>query len=350
MQFAGLADEGIIDVVVADSTLIHSQLLSDAMKRDQCIRVVGAVSTSQDLFDLVASSEIHVAVISSNLDQEPGRGFEVTRELRQLRPGIRVIMLLESSGRETVVEAFRVGAKGIFSTCAPLKSLWKCVRCVHHGQIWADATELALALDALATAPGIRAVDSNGIKLLSKREVEVVQCVAEGLTNGEIGQRLGLSRHTIKNYLLRIFDRLGVSNRTELLFFTISQQEMAGKDHFNQDSIESCRKAAEEGMPSARLKLAEHYREGFGVARDPVAAYMWCLLSERAQVEMADKISKAKKNLADTMTREQLGDAERRAASFQNNGNPHAYHVPDNDKVRSFRKVSSGEMQAPLII
>ena len=191
MQFAGLADEGIIDVVVADSTLIHSQLLSDAMKRDQCIRVVGAVSTSQDLFDLVASSEIHVAVISSNLDQEPGRGFEVTRELRQLRPGIRVIMLLESSGRETVVEAFRVGAKGIFSTCAPLKSLWKCVRCVHHGQIWADATELALALDALATAPGIRAVDSNGIKLLSKREVEVVQCVAEGLTNGEIGQRLG---------------------------------------------------------------------------------------------------------------------------------------------------------------
>jgi two-component system, NarL family, nitrate/nitrite response regulator NarL len=343
MQFVGFADE-IIDVVVADSTLIHSQLLSDAMKRDQGIRVVGAVSTSKDLFALVASSEIHVAVISSNLDQEPGRGFEVTRELRQLRPGIRVIMLLESSGRETVVEAFRVGAKAIFSTSAPLKNVWKCVRCVHQGQIWANATELAFALDALANAPGIRAVDSNGIKLLSKREVEVVQGVAEGLTNGEIGQRLELSRHTVKNYLLRIFDKLGVSNRTELLFFTLTQQEIAGKDHFNQDSIESCRKAAEKGVPTACLKLAHHYREGVGVAQDLVSAYMWCLLSERAQAHMATQISTDKKNLTDTMTPEQLREAERRATVWQNSGKPPLGPV----ELQPFRKVAPAATHAVL--
>jgi len=346
MQFAGFADEGMIEVVVADSTLIHSQLLSDAMKRDHCIRVVGAVSTSKDLFALVATSQIGVAVVSSNLDQNPGRGFEVTRELRQLRPGIRVIMLLESSGRETVVEAFRVGTKGIFSTSAPLKNLCKCVRCVHQGQIWANATELAFALDALATAPGIRAVDSNGINLLSKREIEVVQSVAEGLTNGEIGQRLGLSRHTIKNYLLRIFDKLGVSSRTELLFFTLSQQETAGKDNSNQDSIESCQKAAEEGLPSARLQLAKHYREGLGVARDPVSAYMWCLLSERAHIEMTGQISRAKKNLTDTMTPEQLREAERKAAAWQNAGKLPIPPVQDEDKVRPFRKVTPAAMDA----
>jgi two-component system nitrate/nitrite response regulator NarL len=348
MQRRDFRDEVLIDVVVADSTQIHSQLLSDAMKRDRRIRVVGAVSTSKDLFDLVATTQTDVAVISSNLDQDPTQGFVVTRELLVFRPRMRVIMLLESCRREMVVEAFRAGAKGIFSTVTPLKSLCKCVRCVHQGQIWASGTELAFALDALAAAPGIRAVDSNGINLLSKRESEVVQCVAEGLTNSEIGQCLGLSRHTIKNYLLRIFDKLGVSNRTELLFFSLSQQEVAGKDPFNQDSIESCRKAAEEGLPSARLKLANHYREGAGVRRDPVSAYMWCLLSERAHVEMADQISRVKKNLADTMTPEQLRDAERMAASWQNNSKPSIHAVPDNSKVRPFRKVSSEEVHTVL--
>jgi two-component system, NarL family, nitrate/nitrite response regulator NarL len=350
MQCREFIDEGIIDVVVADSTLIHSQLLSDAMQRDRRIRVVAAVSDSKDLFDLVASSQIHVAIVSSTLDQEQGRGFEVARELRQLCPGILVIMLLESSRRETVVEAFRAGAKGVFSTSEPLKFLCKSVRCVHQGQIWANATELDFALDALSTAPEVRAVDSNGIDLLSKREIEVVQCVAEGLTNGEIGERLGLSRHTIKNYLLRIFDKLGVSNRTELLFFTLSQQHIAGKDHSSQDSIESCRKAAEEGgLPSARLKLANHYGEGVGVTRDPVSAYMWCLLSERAHVEMTGQISRAKKNLADAMTPEQLREAEQKAAAWQNGGKPPIPLVPDQDKVRPFGKVAPAAMRGVLM-
>jgi DNA-binding NarL/FixJ family response regulator len=348
MQLCGFANEAFIDVVVADSTRIHSELLSDAIKRDHRIRVVGTVSASQDLLDLVTTSSVDIAVISSNLDQDTARGFEITRELRLLCPRIRVVMLLESARRETVVEAFRAGAKAIFCTNEPLKRLCKCVRCVHDGQIWANATELAFALDALANAPGIRAVDSNGINLLSKREIEVVQSVAEGLTNGEIGQRLGLSRHTVKNYLLRIFDKLGVSNRMELLFFTLSQP-VNGKDQFNQDSVESCRKAAEEGLSSARLKLANHYRDGAGVTRDPVSAYMWCLLSERAHVEMGDQISRAKKNLADTMTPEQLRDAERRAAAWQNSAEPQVYALPDNGVVRPFRKVSSAEMRTVLM-
>ncbi len=79
------------------------------------------------------------------------------------------------------------------------------------------------ALEALSSAPTIRATNAGGLNLLSRRELEVVHYLAEGLTNREIGARLGLSRHTIKNYLLKIFDKLGVSNRVELLFLTLSQ-------------------------------------------------------------------------------------------------------------------------------
>ena len=70
----------------------------------------------------------------------------------------------------------------------------------------------------------VRAVDANGLSLLSEREMEVVRSLAEGLTNREIAERLGLSQHTIKNYLFRVFDKLGVSNRLELALFAINHR------------------------------------------------------------------------------------------------------------------------------
>ena len=78
-------------------------------------------------------------------------------------------------------------------------------------------------MEALATSPVVRAVDANGLSLLSKREMDVVRSLAEGLTNREIAERLGLSQHTIKNYLFRVYDKLGVSSRLELLFMTLTQ-------------------------------------------------------------------------------------------------------------------------------
>src|SRR5271165_6739857 len=82
---------------------------------------------------------------------------------------------------------------------------------------------MSLAVEALASTPTVRAVDANGLDLLSKRELEVVRSLAEGLTNREIAERMGLSQHTVKNYLFRVFDKLGVSSRTELLLMTLSQ-------------------------------------------------------------------------------------------------------------------------------
>src|SRR6202163_972780 len=82
---------------------------------------------------------------------------------------------------------------------------------------------MSFAVEALASSPVLRAVDANGLSLLSKREMDVVRSLAEGLTNREIAERLGLSQHTIKNYLFRVYDKLGVSSRLELLFMTLTQ-------------------------------------------------------------------------------------------------------------------------------
>ncbi len=105
--------------------------------------------------------------------------------------------------------------------------LCQCIRKVHGGQVWVNNEQLALVLDALASAPKVRAVNRNGMNLLSSREAEVVSYLAEGLSNREIAAHLGLSQHTVKNHLFRIFDKLGVSNRIELLFMTLSPSTVA---------------------------------------------------------------------------------------------------------------------------
>ena len=99
-------------------------------------------------------------------------------------------MLLDSCKRELVLDAFRSGAKGIFSKNDSLETLCKCVLSVHEGQVWAGSREVRYVLEALCAAPTIRAVNKQGINLLAPRELEVVQCLAEGLTNREIGKRM----------------------------------------------------------------------------------------------------------------------------------------------------------------
>jgi DNA-binding NarL/FixJ family response regulator len=82
-------------------------------------------------------------------------------------------------------------------------------------------------LDALVSPGSLQLVDSQGKSVLTQREAEVAHLVAEGLSNREIAERLRLSEHTVKNYIFRIFDKTGVSNRVALVLYAFSQQEVA---------------------------------------------------------------------------------------------------------------------------
>jgi DNA-binding NarL/FixJ family response regulator len=311
-----------IRVVVADNSRIHSQLLAESLERNRDLEIVAAVSSSQELITTIARHPVDVVLVSSRLDESASGTPELIRQIRELRPNVRTVLLLESAKPESIVDAFRAGARGIFSRLESHKNLAKCIRCVHDGQVWANRKDLVFALDALAATPAIHAVDSNGINLLSKRETEVVQCVAEGLTNVEIGERLGLSKHTIKNYLLRIFDKVGVSNRMELLFFTLSQTPALSVAAQVASSPIPPKPAAptEEDSPLARLKLAEHYSIGSGIPRDQVSAYMWCLLAERSNLDISCQIDTMKRAIALNLRPDQIIEAEHRALTLDRKG------------------------------
>jgi len=223
MEAGPAAGGNPIRVFVADNSSIHTQLIAEGLKRDPDLQVILPVSDCSGLIAEVMSSDVDVLVISANLEDQPCKGLEILRELRASFPGIRAVVLLPSSKRELIVDAFRAGARGLFSPQGSIEMLMKAVKCVHEGQIWANSREMSLAVEALANSRMFRPVNGNGLSLLSRREMEVVRCLAEGLTNREIAERLQLSQHTIKNYLFRVFDKLGVSSRVELLFMTLSQ-------------------------------------------------------------------------------------------------------------------------------
>jgi DNA-binding NarL/FixJ family response regulator len=212
----------VIRVLAADATRMNSQLLAAALERDKRFEVLDPVPDGRGVIAAVAKLKPGVVVISAELDDDKRKGFEVARELHAAHPETSVVMLLDNSERAQVVEAFRTGARGVFCRSESLTSLAKCIQCVSGGQIWANSRELRYLLEALGEALPLRMVDTRGAALLSRREIEVVRCVAEGLSNREIAQRLGLTEHTVKNYLFRIFDKLGVSKRVEVVLYAYS--------------------------------------------------------------------------------------------------------------------------------
>jgi DNA-binding NarL/FixJ family response regulator len=331
----GPQDRIVIDVLVGDNTRIHSQLMGEALKRDRFLRVIGSAAGSREFLEMAARHAPSVALLSATMDEDPNIGITTLRQFHAAHPNVPAIVLLESSKREVVLEAFRSGARGIFSKHESLENLCKCVRAVYEGQIWANSREVRFALDVLASTPSIRAVNAEGMNLLSKREREVVEHLAEGLTNREIGARMGLSQHTVKNYLLRIFDKLGVSNRVELLSLTLQPNGTGGATSRNgaphaSPSLRWYQEAAEKGDPQAQLKLAELHREGRDLPKDTVAAYAFYLLFGRTSEEQRRRAHLAKEKLLATMTAEEIVEAERRAAEWLTRyGKPAAYAATD---------------------
>ena len=224
-------------------------------------------------------------------------------------------MLLDSSKREVILEAFAAGARGVVSRDESVETLSKCVRRVHEGQIWANTEQMAALVEAMASSLSVRAVDARGMNLLSKRELQIVRSVAQGLTNHEIAKQLDLSPHTIKNSLFRIFDKLGVSNRVELLLMTMSQDRhvhCALQCVRDEATLTACQRAAEEGVITGELALAQFYAGDKTNLNNVLHAYAWYLIA-------SERISQALKNVTKTMTVDQVLQAEQMAARWLDN-------------------------------
>lgn len=222
-------------VLISEATKMHCDLLQKAFLpvRDR-FKVVAAASTPVELLSAMHEKRPQVALISSDLEDGPRSGCRMLPEICRTFPDTKIIVMMASGDPEVVVDAFRFGALGVFDRNSPFDLLCKSIEVVSNGQIWANAEEMRTVMRVFAKAPRPPKLDPLAEGHVTRREAAVVRLAIEGLSNREIARKLSLSEHTVKNYMFRVFDKLGVSNRVELVLsclnLEIQSREMAEED------------------------------------------------------------------------------------------------------------------------
>jgi DNA-binding NarL/FixJ family response regulator len=209
-----------IKVLVADSAEMSCGFLANALMRDRRFEA-SAVTTPEEMVEALGQKVFNILLISTRFDGISNRRFGLLQEVRNAYPEINAVVLLESLERGLVVDAFRAGAQGVFCRADSFQTLCKCIACVHAGQTWASSQLVLYLIDALGEQAPIQEGIVSSARTLSRREEEIARLAAHGLSNRQISEQLSLSEHTVKNYLFRVFEKLGVSTRVELTLYAL---------------------------------------------------------------------------------------------------------------------------------
>jgi DNA-binding NarL/FixJ family response regulator len=232
-----------ITVLIADSNRMQAQLLTSALRRRSEFKITTCPIDIASILHAVAATPAKVVVLSLNHSVSIANQMASMRRVHLSHPAVAKVLLVESYDRDLVVSAFRSGARGIFCISdTHFRLLCRCIHRVASGQIWANTEQMTFLLDLISEVPSLRVLNSVGHKLLTPREEQVVALVAEGLSNRDTARELNLSEHTIKKYLFRIFDKLGISSRVELVLYAVNHgaplqaEWLAGVSHAQSDS------------------------------------------------------------------------------------------------------------------
>jgi len=210
-----------ISVLLADSKLLESQLLAGSL-RDCGFEVFCCPSEVPPILEFLEGGSADVVVISCASPNSGANDLAMIRTLHAMHPRIPKVCLTDTENRQVAVQAFRSGARGLFCLGNSSFQLFcDCIERVHRGEIFATNQQLSYLLDSVSQLPCMRVVSATGQILLTCREEQVVALVTDGLSNRNVANELGLSEHTVKKYLFRIFEKLGISSRVELVLYAL---------------------------------------------------------------------------------------------------------------------------------
>jgi len=286
-----------------------SQLLAESLERDPRYQVV-AMPPVNELLSVATLRKPDVAVISFNLGTSSGKALQIVRTLNMRLPNVRIVVLLDILVRESVISAFRSGATGVFCrNTAQVSEFRACIEQVSRGELWAKEGAAEFLLEALRSSPSCDGMQGD-ISMLSKREIEVVECAVQGQTNRQIAAQLRLSEHTVKNYLFRVFEKLGVSNRMELLFLLSTHNKNLAATSFKTErstnSLQGYLQAAQEGWVSAQFIVGLAYFEGRSVEKNDQLAYYWLRMAEDNSTELRQRSRTVSQEVTAGMTMQEI--------------------------------------------
>jgi DNA-binding NarL/FixJ family response regulator len=199
-------------VVIADDHPIVLAGLESLLQREPDIQVVQRCADGVETLRAVAKHEPDVLVLDLRMPRADG--LAVLRHMHGERWRTRAVLLAAVVDDDELVEAIRLGVQGIVLKEMAPQFLVECLRQVHLGRQWFEQRVVGDAMDKLVRRA---AAAGEMSRLLSRREIEVVRAVAQGLRNRQIAERLGIAEGTVKLHLHTVYTKLGVDGRTALL-------------------------------------------------------------------------------------------------------------------------------------
>jgi DNA-binding NarL/FixJ family response regulator len=201
-----------IRLVIADDHPIVLQGLQRLFESYKEFQVLQSCEDGHKALAAVRSLKPDILLLDLRM---PGHdGLDVLRGLSQEKLECRAVLLTAAATDDQVIEALRLGVKGIVLKESAPETLLDCVRRVHAGEQWIDRDTMSRALDRM-----LRQESAERESGLTPREIEIVRMIGHGLRNKAIGERLFISEGTVKIHLHNIYEKLGLAGRLELVLY-----------------------------------------------------------------------------------------------------------------------------------
>jgi DNA-binding NarL/FixJ family response regulator len=203
----------MVRVVIADDQTVVREGLAAILSTDPEIEVTGLAGNGQQALDLVSRSEPDVVLM--DLKMPVLNGVQATQRLHRTNPGVSVLVLTTYADDEWIFDALQAGAAGYLLKDIRRDDLLAAIKGTAEGGAYlAPAIAGRVMQQAVTASPGASPVEVDA-DVLTERELQVLQLVAQGYRYPEIAQRLHLARGTVRNYVSMILQKLGVSDRTQ---------------------------------------------------------------------------------------------------------------------------------------
>jgi two-component system NarL family response regulator len=214
----------MIKVLLTDDHNLFREGLARILRDAPGIELVATAASGEEALKLTRQYKPDLVLMDINM---PGiGGLEATRHLRQTHPEIQVLMLTISEEDQDLFRAVRFGARGYILKNGSSRDLLEAIRRVHTGEAVITPSIAVKLLDAFAATPAPvipKREDDTQLKELTRRETEVLQLIAQGLNNKNIGEQLSISPNTVKAHLRNILEKLQLSSRVEAATWALRQ-------------------------------------------------------------------------------------------------------------------------------
>src|SRR4029077_2220399 len=207
-----------VRVIVADTQAIFRAGLRKIFALEDDIRVVGQAETLAQTQSAVAKFSSDVLIFESALAPNP---VESVVELLRQNPKLKVVVVTPGPDEELTLDLFRRGAHGIVSREVEPELMVDCLRKVVAGETWLDTQAIHWVMAAYRNQNS-RASGARPKVQLTPKETLIVSCVTQGMKNKEIALRVGTTEQVVKNYLRKVYDKLGVADRLELALYCLN--------------------------------------------------------------------------------------------------------------------------------